>query len=119
MSRTTSITGVAILVGIPVTDQDRALEFYVGQLGFEALAAITRRRPLDRGRPAEGGDDHRPCPRRSTGIRLTAKDADTDHAGLPGPGRRHRPRGHADPERAGHVRRARPDGNGALLVEGE
>ena len=34
MSSTTRITGVGT-VGIPVTDQDRALEFYVGTLGFE------------------------------------------------------------------------------------
>ena len=34
-ARTTArITGV-VTVGIPVTDQDRALEFYVGTLGFE------------------------------------------------------------------------------------
>jgi len=30
---TTRITGVRT-VGVPVTDQDRALEFYVGTLGF-------------------------------------------------------------------------------------
>jgi catechol 2,3-dioxygenase-like lactoylglutathione lyase family enzyme len=34
MSGTTRITGVGS-VGVPVTDQDRAVEFYVGQLGFE------------------------------------------------------------------------------------
>ena len=34
MASTTRITGVGT-VGVPVTDQDRALEFYVGKLGFE------------------------------------------------------------------------------------
>jgi catechol 2,3-dioxygenase-like lactoylglutathione lyase family enzyme len=34
MSGTTRITGVGT-VGVPVTDQDRALQFYVGKLGFE------------------------------------------------------------------------------------
>lgn len=36
MSETTAggITGVRT-VGVPVTDQDRALEFYVGRLGFD------------------------------------------------------------------------------------
>ena len=34
MRRTTQITAVGS-VGVPVTDQDQALEFYVGQLGFE------------------------------------------------------------------------------------
>src|SRR5215212_7736069 len=34
MASTTRITAVGT-VGVPVTDQDRALEFYVGKLGFE------------------------------------------------------------------------------------
>jgi lactoylglutathione lyase len=34
MSGTTRITGVGT-VGVPVTDQDRALECYVDKLGFE------------------------------------------------------------------------------------
>ena len=34
MSGTTRITGIGT-VGVPVTDQDRAVEFYVGKLGFE------------------------------------------------------------------------------------
>ncbi len=34
MSGTTRIIGVGT-VGVPVTDQDRALEFYVDKLGFE------------------------------------------------------------------------------------
>jgi catechol 2,3-dioxygenase-like lactoylglutathione lyase family enzyme len=42
MSRTTHITGVGT-VGVPVTDQDRALEFYVGKLGFEKRRDIPAR----------------------------------------------------------------------------
>ena len=34
MTGTTHITGLGT-VAVPVTDQDRALEFYVGRLGFE------------------------------------------------------------------------------------
>ena len=34
MTGTTNITGIGT-VAVPVTDQDRALEFYVGRLGFE------------------------------------------------------------------------------------
>ena len=34
MPRTTNITAVGT-VAVPVTDQDRAVEFYVGTLGFE------------------------------------------------------------------------------------
>ena len=34
MTGTTHITGVGT-IAVPVTDQDRALEFYVGRLGFE------------------------------------------------------------------------------------
>lgn len=78
-------------VGIPVTDQDRALDFYAGTLGFEkrldselgpgmrwievappgAATSIALLPPAIR----EGaGVD--------TGIRLTTTDADADHADL-------------------------------------
>ena len=55
------ITGVCT-VGVPVTDQDRAIGFYVGTLGFE------KRLDVDMG----GG----------TGIRFVAADADAVHAGM-------------------------------------
>jgi catechol 2,3-dioxygenase-like lactoylglutathione lyase family enzyme len=86
----TRITDVRT-VGVPVTDQDRALEFYVGKLGFEkrldapygngarwievappGAAAAIALVPASEGQPA--GVD--------TGIRLTTEDADADHASL-------------------------------------
>ena len=86
----TRITGVGT-IGIPVDDQDRALEFYVGKLGFEtgmdatygegqrwvevappgsptAIALVQ----ANEGYPA--GID--------TGIRLSTDDAAADHAAL-------------------------------------
>ena len=89
MSGTTHIVGLAT-VAVPVTDQDRALEFYVGTLGFETRmdaefgggqrwievapegAATTIALP-PRGEVPTGVD---------TGIRLTTENADTDHADL-------------------------------------
>jgi catechol 2,3-dioxygenase-like lactoylglutathione lyase family enzyme len=44
------ITGVHT-VGVPVTDQDRAIDFYVGTLGF------SKRPPLDRGGARWFGDN--------------------------------------------------------------
>lgn len=78
-------------VGVPVTDQDRALEFYVGTLGFETrldarfggggrwievappgatttIALVAAREGIPAGV--------------ETGIRLTAADADAVHAEL-------------------------------------
>ncbi len=121
----TRITGVGT-VGVPVSDQDRALEFYVDTLGFEkrldapfgngqrwievaprGAATTVALMPLPQGGSA--GTD--------TGIRLTTQDADADHAAL-------RARGvDADPE----VLRWEgvppmfsfrdPDGNTLYLVE--
>jgi catechol 2,3-dioxygenase-like lactoylglutathione lyase family enzyme len=119
MSGTTRITGVGS-VGVPVTDQDRAVEFYVGQLGFEKRRDV----PFGDGRWIEVAP-----PGSATtialvpagvpaGIRLMTQDADTDHADL-------RSRGvDADPE---VLRMAEappmfalrdPDGNTLILVEG-
>lgn len=118
MSRITRITGVGT-VGVPVADQDRALEFYVGTLGFE------KRRDL----PFEGGRWIEVAPPGSattialvaagvpSGIRLMTEDADADHANL-------RARGvDADPEvlrmpSAPPMFTLRdPDGNSLILVE--
>ena len=117
MSETTSITGVAT-VGIPVTDQDRALEFYVSQLGFEARRDV----PFGDGRwiaPRRGR--RRPSPLSPPG----SPPASVSPPRTPTPTTRRTPvsigatRGIADPERASHVRRARPDNNSLILVEGE
>jgi catechol 2,3-dioxygenase-like lactoylglutathione lyase family enzyme len=108
MGGTTHITAVGT-VGVPVTDQDRALEFYVGQLGFEKRrdappGSATTIALVPAGVPA--------------GIRLFTGDAGSDHAEL-------RARGvDADPE---VLRMAEappmfalrdPDGNTLILVEG-
>lgn len=118
MRRTTQITTVGS-VGVPVTDQDRALEFYVGQLGFEKRRDL----PFGDGRWIEVAP-----PGAATtialvpagipaGIRLFTQDAGTDHATLRAGG------ADVDPE----VTRMEiappmfalrdPDGNSLILVE--
>lgn len=86
----TRITDVAT-VGVPVSDQDRALAFYVGTLGFETRrdavfgagmrwievappGATTTIAILPPGGGQPTGVD--------TGIRLTTEDAAADHADL-------------------------------------
>jgi catechol 2,3-dioxygenase-like lactoylglutathione lyase family enzyme len=86
----TSFTGVHT-VAIPVTDQDRALEFYTGTLGFEVRmdgdlqqgfrwievappGAPTSVALVAAGDGLPAGVD--------TGIRLSTADAATDHATL-------------------------------------
>ena len=86
----TRITDVRT-VGVPVTDQERALAFYVGKLGFEKRmdvpfgptqrwvevappGAATTIALVAAGEGAPAGVD--------TGIRLTTEDAAADHAGL-------------------------------------
>ena len=90
MTSQIKITGVRT-VGIPVTDQDRALEFYVGTLGLE------KRLDADMGggrrwievAPAGAATSialiraHEGLPAGvETGIRFVAPDADAVHAGL-------------------------------------
>jgi lactoylglutathione lyase len=78
-------------VGVPVTDQDRAIRFYVNTLGFETRLDV----PIGPGKrwiivtPPQGtasialvaADQHQPAGV-ETGIRLISRDADTDHAAL-------------------------------------
>ena len=86
----TQITGLRT-VAVPVADTDRALEFYVGKLGFAKLLDV----PLgDGGRwvevaPVGSATTIALVPAREqapagveTGIRLTTPDADGDHAVL-------------------------------------
>jgi catechol 2,3-dioxygenase-like lactoylglutathione lyase family enzyme len=87
----TVITGVHT-VGVPVTDQDRALEFYLGKLGFEKRMDV----PVQQfgGRWIEVAPHGAPItlalvPAREgvpsgvqTGIRLTTEDAAAVHADL-------------------------------------
>ena len=83
MDRTTRITGVGT-VAVPVTDQDRALDFYVGQLGFEKR----RDMPFGEGRWIEVAPPGATTtialvpPGVPAGIRLMTEDAGTDHADL-------------------------------------
>jgi catechol 2,3-dioxygenase-like lactoylglutathione lyase family enzyme len=76
-------------VGVPVTDQDRALEFYVGRLGFETRLDV----PMgDGGRwievapPGASTTIALVAAREGipagveTGIRFVTADADADHA---------------------------------------
>jgi lactoylglutathione lyase len=87
----TRITGV-YTVGVPITDQDRALEFYVDTLGLDKRLDV----PLEQlgGRWIEVAPPGAPVsialvPERDgvpsgveTGIRLTTADADAVHADL-------------------------------------
>src|ERR1700687_4402062 len=86
----TRITQVAT-VAVPVSDQDRAIEFYVDKLGFEKRLDV----PFGDGdrwievAPPEAPTTIALVSRRSgepigtdTGIRLTTEDADADHAYL-------------------------------------
>jgi catechol 2,3-dioxygenase-like lactoylglutathione lyase family enzyme len=118
MTRTTRIIGVGT-VGVPVTDQDRALQFYLGQLGFETRRDL----PFGDARwievaPAGSATTIALVPPGiPTGIRLMTGDAGSDHADL-------RARGvDVDPEvlrlaSAPPMFSLRdPDGNGLILVE--
>jgi len=87
---TTQITGLRT-VGVPVTDQDRALKFYIGTLGFAKRADFPS---SDGGRwievaPPESATTialvpaHEGAPAGvDTGIWLTTGDAGADHAAL-------------------------------------
>ena len=78
-------------IGVPVTDQDRALEFYTGKLGFAKRADFPAG---DGGRwievaPPGAATTIALVPAREgapagvdTGIRLTTGDAGADHAAL-------------------------------------
>ena len=119
MGSTTRITGVAT-VAIPVTDQDRALEFYVGQLGFETRRDI----PFGDGRwievaPAGAATTIALVPAGiPAGIRLTTTDADTDHGDLRARGVDADPEVMRIPDAPPMFGLRDPDGNTLILVEG-
>jgi lactoylglutathione lyase len=86
----THITGVHT-VGVPVSDQDRALEFYVGKLGLEKRLDVPYgdgKRWVEVAPPGamttialvSSSDGIPACV--ETGIRFTTADADADHAYL-------------------------------------
>jgi catechol 2,3-dioxygenase-like lactoylglutathione lyase family enzyme len=90
MADKTHIT-VVRTVAVPVTDQDRALDFYVEKLGFEKRMDATfngDRRWIE---VAPWGSSTTialaPLPQQGTagvdtGIRLATRDAEADHVGL-------------------------------------
>jgi catechol 2,3-dioxygenase-like lactoylglutathione lyase family enzyme len=119
MPETMGITGVAN-VGVPVTDQDRALEFYVGTLGFETRRDL----PFGDGRWIEVAP-----PGAATtialvpagvpaGIRLGTHDADGDHAALLARGVDADPEVMRMPDAPAMFGLRDPDGNTLILVEG-
>ncbi len=82
-------------VGVPVADQDQALEFYVGKLGFEKRLDAPLgggQRWIEAAPPGAGTTIALVASRPDapagveTGIRLVTRDAGADHAALLGRG---------------------------------
>ena len=78
-------------VGVPVSDQDRAIDFYVGTLGFEAASTSAWAAAAAGSRSPRAGAAtsialvaaHDGLPAGvETGIRFVAADADAVHAGM-------------------------------------
>jgi catechol 2,3-dioxygenase-like lactoylglutathione lyase family enzyme len=90
MAEKTRITEVRT-VAVPVTDQDRALDFYVGKLGFEKRMDAPfngDRRWIEVAPPGSSTTIAlAPLPQEGTagvdtGIRLATQDAEADHSAL-------------------------------------
>jgi lactoylglutathione lyase len=91
-NRTTSPVTAVLTVGVPVTDQDQAVEFYVGTLGFEKRLDVpipTGGRWIVVAPPGTAGTTlalvvaHEGVPAGvETGIRLATPDAESAHAAL-------------------------------------
>jgi catechol 2,3-dioxygenase-like lactoylglutathione lyase family enzyme len=89
ITRNINITGL-ITVGVPVSDQDRAVAFYIDTLGFEKRRDV----PFGDGRwievaPPESATSialtpasHGQSTGIDTGIRLATMDAEADHEAL-------------------------------------
>jgi catechol 2,3-dioxygenase-like lactoylglutathione lyase family enzyme len=118
MSGTTRIIGVGT-VGVPVTDQDRALEFYVDKLGFEKR----RDMPFGAGRWIEVAPPGSPTTIALVptgvpgGIRLATGDADGDHTDLRARGVDVDPEVMRLPDAPPMFGLRDPDGNSLILVE--
>ncbi len=120
----TRFTGIST-VAVPVADHDRALEFYVGTLGFEvrrdaqfgpglrwvevAPAGATTTIALAPPGEVKPGVD--------TGIRLTTTDAASDHADLLGAGVQVDPEVMNVPGAPPMFGLADPDGNRLYVVQ--
>ncbi|MBM9504036.1 VOC family protein [Actinacidiphila acididurans] len=120
MSRTTHITHVAT-IGIRVTDQQKAIDFYVGELGFEIRRDVPfgDKRWIEVAPPGATTTVALVPEGIPLGIRLTTRDADADHEAL----RAHGVDTDAEVVRMGPavppmfaVRD--PDGNNLILIEG-
>jgi catechol 2,3-dioxygenase-like lactoylglutathione lyase family enzyme len=118
MGGTTRITGVGT-VGVPVTDQDRALGFYVGKLGFE----IRRDLPFGPGRWIEVAPPGSPTTIAlvpagvPAGIRLATEDATADHTALQSDGVDVDPEVVRIPDAPPMFGVRDPDGNTLILVQ--
>jgi catechol 2,3-dioxygenase-like lactoylglutathione lyase family enzyme len=118
MGGSTRITGVGT-VGVPVTDQDRALEFYVGKLGFEKRRDL----PFGPGRWIEVAPPGSPTTIALVpagvpgGIRLATEDAVADHAALQAGGVDVDPEVMRIPDAPAMFSLRDPDGNTLILVE--
>ena len=115
-------------IGVPVSDQDRALEFYLGTLGFAKRVDVTLATDLRWIEVAPQGSDGASIALlrateevpagMETGIRLTTDDADASHAAM-------RSRGVAVddllrwPDAPPMFAFRDLDGNGLEIVEGE
>lgn len=72
-------------VALPVTDQDRAVEFYVGQLGFEKRRDVPFGpgvRWIEVAPPGAVTTIALVPPGMPTGVRLATQDAEADHDSL-------------------------------------
>ena len=118
MARTTRITGVGT-VGVPVTDQDRALEFYVGRLGFEKRRDLPfgDARWIEVAPPGSATTIALVAGGIPAGIRLVTTDADRDHADLRSGGVDTDPEVMHMPEAPAMFALRDPDGNTLILVE--
>jgi lactoylglutathione lyase len=88
MAANSTHIGDVLSVGIPVTDQDRALEFYVGKLGFEKRRDFPQDaggRWIEVAPPGAAATialvrSHEGLPVGvETGVRFATADADADH----------------------------------------
>jgi catechol 2,3-dioxygenase-like lactoylglutathione lyase family enzyme len=115
-------------IGVPVSDQDRALDFYLGTLGFAKRVDVTLATDLRWIEVAPQGSDGASIALlrateevpagMETGIRLTTDDADASHAAM-------RSRGVAVddllrwPDAPPMFAFRDPDGNGLEIVESQ
>ena len=118
MTGTTHITGIGA-VAVPVTDQDRALEFYVGTLGFETRRDLPfgEARWIEVAPPGSATTIALVPAGIPTGIRLLTADADRDHAALRSGGVDTDPEVMRMPEAPPMFALRDPDGNALILVQ--